>query len=85
MDRGQDLSRALSDARTIVLESRELAETDKLNIVADIDSLQSQLQKPNPSRDVIGRIWTGLENVLNTAGLIELGIRIGTLIQPLIS
>jgi hypothetical protein len=80
-----DLSRALSDARQVVLDSRELAETDKLNIVADIDSLQSQLQKPAPSREVIGRIWSGLENVLNTAGLVELGVRIGALIQPLIS
>lgn len=80
-----DLSRTLADARQLVLSSPTIPESTKLDIVADIDTLQSQLQKPSPNRQVVSQVWAGLQNVLNVAGLVELGVRIGDLIRPLIS
>jgi hypothetical protein len=79
-----DLSRALSDARQIVLSQPELPESAKLDIVADIDTLQSQLQKPAPNRQVVGDVWEGLQRTLNGVGLVELGVKLAELIRPLL-
>jgi hypothetical protein len=80
-----DLSRTLADARQLVLSSSTIPEPTKLDIVADIDTLQSQLQKPSPNRQVVSQVWAALQNVLNVAGLVELGVKIGALIRPLVS
>ncbi len=50
-----ELSTVFSDIRAAILESPTIAEADKLNALADIDALRSQLQKPQPDRHVIRR------------------------------
>jgi len=39
------------------LSSNRLAEAEKLDTVSDIDSLQSQLQKPEPNKGIIKSLW----------------------------
>jgi hypothetical protein len=39
----------------------DLDDETKLEVVADIDALQSQLQKPNPDPTVIERLWGGID------------------------
>jgi hypothetical protein len=79
-----ELSRTLADARQIVLSQGGLPEGTKLDIVADIDTLQGQLQKPTPNRQVVAGVWEALERTLNAAGLVELGVKISELIRPLL-
>jgi hypothetical protein len=79
-----ELSRALTDARSLVLETPGVDETVKLEIVSDIDTLQGQLQKPAPNKYVVSTVWEALERTLNLAGLAELGVKIGSLIAPLL-
>jgi hypothetical protein len=57
----------------------------KLNIVADIDTLQTQLQKPEPNRSVITILWSGLEKAVTAAGFVDLAGRAANLIAPLLA
>src|SRR5205823_196788 len=43
-----DLSHQLGSLRTELLAAPNLSDTDKLNVAADIDTIRSQLQKPDP-------------------------------------
>jgi hypothetical protein len=79
-----DLSRVLNDMRTAVLNSPKLTDTLKLETVADIDSLQSQLQKPSPIKSVVQALWSGIEKAVTAGGLVELATRAAQLLAPLL-
>ena len=79
-----DLSRVLSDAKGAILAEPQLSEGQKLEAIADIDSLQAQLQKPNPDKSVIQQLWSGIEKVAAMGGAIEFVHRAAELIQPLL-
>src|SRR5947208_10458958 len=55
--RYQDAAGALVDLKKALLQSASVTEGEKLDIVADIDSIQSQLAKANPNRTVIQGAW----------------------------
>lgn len=80
-----DLSRALTDARQLVLAMPDLPDTQKLDLVADIDTLQTQLQKPSPNRGIVTAAWDMVDKGLKVAGLIELAAKIGGFIAPLLT
>lgn len=80
-----DLSSALTDARQVVLSHASMSEATKLELVADIETLQTQLQRPTPRRDIIRQVWSGLETALTGAGLIELAGKLGGLLGPLLT
>lgn len=79
-----DLSKVLSDAKVAVLAEPQLSEGQKLETIADIDSLQAQLQKPNPDKSVIQKLWSGIEKVAAVGGAVEFLRRAAELIQPLL-
>jgi hypothetical protein len=56
----------------------------KLDLVADIESLEAQLQKPTPQKSVIQALWSGIEKAAEVGGVIELVHRASELIQPLL-
>ena len=80
-----ELARALSELRSAGLVSPHLDDTSKLEFAADIDALESQLQKPNPDRDIAKSLWPRIEKAAIVANLGEFIVRIGTLIAPLFS
>jgi hypothetical protein len=53
-----------------IVSSRKLTEDDKLSAVADIDAIQSQLAKPMPCAKVIKALWSGVEALATSAGLV---------------
>lgn len=61
---------ALADLRRELVSSTKLTDDDKLSAVADIDAMQSQLAKKNPCASVIRTLWSGVESLATTAGLI---------------
>ncbi len=79
-----DLSRVLTDMKRAVLNELTLKDEQKLDIVADIDSLQAQLQKPEPKKSIIQALWSGIEKVAAVGGVIEFVHRTSELIQPLL-
>ena len=80
-----DLSRSLNDLKQTVLASQTFSDTEKLSTIADIDTLQAQLQKPEPNKTIVNTIWTGVEKIVMAGGLVELAQKIGALLAPLLS
>jgi hypothetical protein len=66
----QDTAGALVELKQALLQSTSITEEQKLDVVADIDSIQSQLAKANPNRSVIKGAWEtikGFDTVLGVA------------------
>jgi hypothetical protein len=79
-----DLSRVLADTKTTILAEPQLTEAKKLEAIADVDSLQAQLQKPNPDRTVVQKLWSGIEKTAALGGIAEFIFKASELITPLL-
>ena len=79
-----DLSRSLDDMKQAVLREGALKDDQKLNVISDIESLQAQLQKPEPEKSLIQSLWSGIEKTAAVGEVLELIQRVSELIQPLL-
>jgi hypothetical protein len=77
-----DLGEALAKLRDGVTKSAA-PEGQKLSIVADIDTIQSQLAKPEPNRGIIGAAWETIKVAAAIDGCADLVHQVGGLIQNL--
>jgi hypothetical protein len=59
----ESVGNQLAAFKDMVRKSDKLSESDKLAIVADVESMQSQLAKPEPNRTVLGALWSGIERI----------------------
>jgi len=55
-----NLGEALADLRNAIAKS-DAAEGQKMALVADIDTIQSQLAKPEPNRGIVKAAWEGIK------------------------
>jgi len=55
-----ELGQALVELREAIIKSNK-PEVEKMNIVADIDTIQSQLAKTNPNKSIINIAWEGIK------------------------
>ncbi len=72
-------------AEQALLEPKELTEAQKLDAVADIDCIQSQLAKSEPNRSIIRSAWDGLTKLNTTIGLGEKVAKVAGLLGPFLS
>jgi hypothetical protein len=79
-----DLSRVLNDLKAAVQANTAIENAEKLNALADIETLQSQLQKPQPNRSVISAVWGGIEKIAAVGGLVDLAMKVKEYIGPLL-
>jgi hypothetical protein len=80
----QDLAQGLLDLREAITKSDAL-EADKMSLVADIDTIQSQLAKPQPNRSIIGAAWKAVEGAAAISGCAEMVAKVAHLIGTFIS
>jgi hypothetical protein len=66
-----DAAQALAELKEVFTLSSNLTEHQKVDVVGDIDSIQSQLAKPQPNKSVVSTLWTGIEKVAKLAGLAD--------------
>ena len=78
----KDAADALVDLKQALLQAASLIEAQKLDAVADIDSIQSQLAKPTPNRTVIRGAWEGVKRLDTVLGLTDKVIRLAGLLAP---
>ncbi len=78
----KDAAGALVDLKQALLQAASLTEAQKLDAVADIDSIQSQLAKPTPNRTVIQGAWEGVKRLDTVLGLTDKVIRLAGLLAP---
>lgn len=79
-----DLGRALVELREAIIASPE-AEENKMAIVADIETIQSQLAKPQPNPGIISAAWESVKVAASIDGCTNLVHHIATFIAPLIN
>jgi len=80
----QDGAGALVELKKAFLQSASITEEQKLDIVADIDSIQSQLAKANPSRSVIKGAWEAVKGFDTVVGIAEKVGKVAALLAPLL-
>jgi hypothetical protein len=79
-----DLGSALADLREAITKS-QASESDKLSLVADIDTVQSQLAKPAPNPNIISAAWSTIKGAAVIAECIPLVERVQHFIAPFVS
>ncbi|SRR5581483_3094522 len=78
-----DLGNALTELRDAVKASSALDQETKINALADIQTIQTQLAKPKPSFAIVRSVWAGLSGLATVDGLIGLAEKAGTFIRNL--
>lgn len=79
-----DLSNALSELEAKISEAENVSEEEKLNAIADIGTIQTQLSKPHPNKRIIRDVWACIEKSVTFASFSELALKIGKLIGALV-
>ena len=74
-----DLGKALVELKEAIKAS-DIQETDKISLVSDIDTIQSQLAKPSPSRTILKAAWETIEAGAAAHGFISLVKKISVFI-----
>jgi hypothetical protein len=80
----RELHAELNTLRDQLAASDKLTEADKLDLVADIESLKEQLAKPPPNPTVVRELWSGIEKAAAVAGLAELALTVAPHVQQLL-
>ena len=79
-----DIGTALAELRKAITDS-DAPESDKLNYVADIDTIQSQLAKASPTKAIIAGAWNAVKASASINGCTALVTKIGGLIAPILT
>ncbi|HEX6986117.1 MAG TPA: hypothetical protein VF170_12120, partial [Planctomycetaceae bacterium] len=82
--RYSDVANRLAELKGEFLRST-ISEAQKLDVIADIETVQTQLAKAQPDKTIIARAWEGIRNTAALAGLIVNADKVGELLTPLIS
>lgn len=77
------LGEALAELREAVTKS-DASEAAKLAVVADIETIQSQLAKSEPSRGIINSAWEAVKAAAAISGAATLVAKISTLVVGLL-
>jgi hypothetical protein len=75
-----DLGRSLADLRNAITTS-QAPESTKLQFVADIDTIQSQLAKPEPTPSIIRAAWEVVKGAAAINGCSALVFKVAGLLQ----
>ncbi len=82
--RFEALGESLADLRSAIKKSDKLEETQKMDLVVDVDTLQSQLAKSTPDHNLISRLWEGINRAAAIAGLADVAAKVGSLLASLL-
>ena len=79
-----DLGNPLVELRDAIAKS-DSSEAEKLNLVADIDTIQSQLAKSQPNKSIIAEAWQVVRGAATIKGCSTLVEKVGRFIAGFIS
>jgi hypothetical protein len=81
----QALGGSLTELRRAIKDSPKIPEAQKLDLVVDVDTMQAQLGKEAPNRDIVSRLWEGINRAASIAGLVDIATKVGGFLGPIIS
>jgi hypothetical protein len=74
-----DLGESLAELRNAITQS-DAPEVRKLELIADVDTIQSQLAKPEPNPGIIKAAWATVKGAATINGCVSLVERVSALI-----
>jgi hypothetical protein len=83
--RFKDVGEALANLADAIKASEELDDSSKLDLVADINSMQDQLAKKKPNKGVLQSLWGGVETAAKAAGIVEAATKVAGLLESVFS
>lgn len=83
--RFQALGESLAELRQAIKKSDKIDEAQKMELVVDIDTLQSQLARPTPNRELVAHLWESINRAASIASLADAAAKVGGLIAGLLS
>lgn len=81
--RFEELGKALAELRQGIKNSDKISEADKLDLVVDVDSIQTQLAKLTPNQGLVTQLWEGISRAADVAGLVDAAAKVGHLLKGL--
>lgn len=78
-----DLGQSLAELRSAIVAA-QVPESDKLTYVADIETIQSQLAKPTPSKGIIQAAWSTVKGAAAVNGCATLVTKVAGLLASFI-
>ena len=82
--RFKDVGEALANLADTIKASEKLDDAAKLDLVADINSMQDQLAKKEPNKGVLRSLWTAVETAAKAAGIVEAVTKVTDFLQSLL-
>ncbi|MGD0027864.1 MAG: hypothetical protein ABSC91_02885 [Candidatus Bathyarchaeia archaeon] len=79
-----NLYRSLDLLGEEIRQTDRLSDEQKLNYQAEIETIKSQLLKPNPDRSILRTAWNVLKGVATVGGIVSALEKVRALIQPLL-
>lgn len=79
-----DLFRELSLFSEVIRKSDQLSDADKLNYIAEIETIKSQLMKQKPDKNIIRQAWEKLKPLATLPGIISFFQQVAKLIEVLL-
>lgn len=71
--------------RQAIKESDKIPDAQKMELVVDVDTLQMQLARPAPNRDLVSKLWEGVNRAASIAGLVDAAAKVSALITAMFS
>jgi hypothetical protein len=69
--RFQALGESLTELREAIKHSDKMDEAQKIELVVDVDTLQTQLARASPNPQLISQLWEGINRAASIAGLVD--------------
>lgn len=82
--RFSELGQALVELRDAIIKS-ESPEAKKMSLIADIETIQSQLAKPEPNRNIVKAAWEIVKTAASINGCVALVQKVAGLIGGFLS
>lgn len=79
-----DLHRQLDLLSNAISKSAAFTDEQKLNQVADINTIKAQLMRPEPDKSIIRQAWERLSQLATAAGVIDFFQKVAPLIKELL-
>ncbi len=66
-----ELSQKLSNLETAISNSHDISEDNKLEVLADLATIQNQIAKNTPNKSILKAAWEGLKGIATVSGVIS--------------
>ena len=80
----KELFEAFEELGRQIRISSEIADSDKINYQAEIDTIKAQLEKPKPNKEIVRKAWDAIKAVATIGGVVGLYTKVQPLIDALL-